>query len=374
MVKSYLSDTNPNYKCLEDYLKGGAFGALDSMEMDSNVVDYASDAFNDFVKILMGANFAEELMSAAPAIPIELPTHYDTDQFGLLKRLIEKIIPAAEEAGIDTSKFPYYSIIPTGLVNACAVKLPCSDRSFLLFDSQVFLYCYLFSKVFAACVPIHNGEEDHYAFELDAVKRNLEDHDEVAFHLHDILNAYSILKKPMFATPYAPPEKCRSLLSAIYNGMELFLVGHEFGHVYRGHLNNLMPIQALKTVEVYASSREHAQEYEADYVGLVLALLALRRDGFEVPIAYASIEMFFTALELSERFSCFTDDDSDDKFLAVSSNSHPSVAERKAFLRKMLPLIVQPESHADYAVALAQRFSEIAILAWQLTRDRHMHP
>jgi hypothetical protein len=161
--------------------------------------------------------------------------------FYILNRLVSRIRNAAKALGLNTDDFPHYACIPSGLVNASAVKLPGVERSFLLFDSQLFIFCHLFAKGFARCLPIvGQGEGVSYSCEIDQVQRRLESMPELTTRLADLLFAYATTGSPGRARPYFPEEHYVPMIDALREGMELFVVGHEFAHIYAGHLADIL--------------------------------------------------------------------------------------------------------------------------------------
>src|SRR3989338_4525505 len=136
MSSIYLSDSNDDFRILENYLASGEFGILkgalkhlehQNLEMMKQVMASVLHAMPDIAS-------SKDVDDFVTKIPLEIPTKYDSPlAYQLLKGLIQKIKDAAAGIGLDISTFPHYSSIPTKQVNACAVRLPGATKPFLLF-------------------------------------------------------------------------------------------------------------------------------------------------------------------------------------------------------------------------------------------------
>lgn len=362
---TYLSDTDPDLKCLEKYLGEGQFGKL--RDFDVYEAHHDIEMQRKFYE-LIASRLGEKNVNFAKAFPtnITLPTRYESPmQYRLVIDLVEKIKTVAEEYGIDTSDFPHYSSIPTQLVNAQAVKLPCAKRHFLLFDSQLFLYCHLFSKAFALCIPII-GEEKGYQFSVDLakVKTRLSSTPECVERLRDLLGALDETDVPGHAEPYIP-EQAYSQLGALFrDGMELFVVAHEFGHVYANHLDSLLPRVSFAAQSQGASNNSHRQEFEADAIGLLLTIAAQAKSGFDAGLSYIGVELFFHALEMQDKFSHLMKHGSDEGYNQQSSTTHPSHYLRRMALREGLSQIFNEKADVDAAQKLAMQYDGVVDILW----------
>lgn len=369
---TYLSDTDPDLKCLEKYLGEGQFGKL----CDFDVYEAHHDIeMQRKLYELVASRLGVESINFAEAFPtnVTLPTRYESPmQYRLVVGLVEKIRAVAEQYGIDTSDFPHYSSIPTQMVNAQAVKLPCSKRNFLLFDSQLFLYCHLFAKAFALCIPIV-GKDEGFQFSVDLaeVKARLSSTPECVERLCDLLGALDETDVPGHAEPYIP-EQAYSRLSALFrDGMELFVVAHEFGHVYANHLNSLLPRVSFAAQSQGTSNSSHLQEFEADAIGLLLTLTAQAKRGFDAGLSYIGIELFFHALEMQDKFSHLMKHGSDENYTQQSSATHPSHYLRRMALREGLSKILNEKGDVDAALGLANQYDGVVDILWSEIRKQY---
>lgn len=324
---------------------------------------------------MIGAQLGVSWSETAGLLPehIELPTRYESPtHYIILDRLIKRIKNSADKYGLDTSDFPYHSSIPTGLVNAQAVRLPCSRKDFILFDSQIFNYCHLFAKAFALCLPVVS-REGHWSFsiEIEDVKKRVTEYPECIDRLVDLLGALDETTVPGMAAPYVPEPEYAHLSSLYRDGMELFIVGHEFGHVYAKHLNLLLPRRRAAEVPNEDLNASHVQEFEADSIGLLLMISAQAEQGYDAGLSYIGAELFFHALELQERFSHLQAFGASEDFIETRSSSHPSNRERREALRVVVTQALEQGERLQATLQLAARYEEVIEMLWDAVQRRY---
>lgn len=301
---------------------------------------------------------------------IQLPTRYDSPlQFRLLDGLVGRVKEAAQSLEIEVKDFPHYACIPTGLVNARAVLLPTIERPFLLFDSELFLYCHLFAKAFSRCLPVV-GRTKHISLSIapDQVEQRLRSTPDLIERFRDLLHTYATTGATSQSKQYDPESDYVHMLKILCDGMELFVVGHEFGHVQAGHLSTLLDQLGLNSDEHVVRNESHRQEHEADLLGLLLTLQAMASSGYDAALSCVGVELFFVSLEMAERSRYITRHGTDDGYAEASSETHPSSSERRAFLREALRFFFDGTTQAETALDLAEKYSEIANLLWVATR------
>lgn len=367
MKISYLSDTDPDYSSLEQHLKAGGFGELSDQWLHEAQQNLASleNVFNRVADNMpwLTPEVREQLVKVED---VTLPTRFDSPlHFRILDGLISRIREAARSIGLDITSFPHYSCIPTGQVNASAVKLPHAQRSFLLFDSQLFIYCNLFAKAFAQCLPVTGrGENISYSTDIDLVRRRLKSKPIVTKRLAEVLFAYATTGYPGHAGQYNPEKDYMPLVQTLRDGMELFVVGHEFGHVYAGHLSEILRRFGIVSENLPLESVSHVQEHEADCLGLLLTLKAMSEQGYDASLSFIGIEMFFVSLELAARARHFINDGTDETYVDLPSESHPSNSRRREVISETLELFSTAEQVEEMR-AIASHYGAIATLLWQ---------
>ena len=368
---TFLSDSQSDFASLEKHLQSGAFGVLQDQELHEAQQDLATHQ-QIAEAIAEGFPWVSPEMHAqlSQFVDVILPTRLDSPMhFRILKGLVSNIKDAANAIGLDTDEFPHYACIPTGLVNASAVKLPNVERSFLLFDSQLFLYCYLFAKSFARCVPIVGQDKViSYSIEIDKVESRVQAEPELTTRLSDVLFAYATTGSPGNAKQYFPEQSYVPLIDVLRDGMELFVVGHEFAHIYAGHLSEILRRFSLTSESFDADKESHLKEHEADCLGLLLTLKAMGKKGYDAGLSYVGVELFFASLDMAARARHIVDHKTDDGYVDLPSESHPSYSKRREILREALAMFISEATIVESMLAVSAQYQEITALLWRYVK------
>jgi len=371
MKVTFRSDRESDFAHLEQHLTAGSFGNLPDTgrHQAEHDVDRLGEAMGT---LLSGLPWATDEIRAqlAEFDDLDLPTRYDSPtQFRILGKLVSRVKAAAELIGIETKMFPYFSCIPTGLVNASAVVIPNVSRSFLLFDSELLLYCHLFAKAFAQCLPvIGRSEMLSLSVDIELVKERIYQVPVLTESFADLLSSYSVTGSPSQSKHYNPEADYLHLIDILRDGMELFVVAHEFGHVYSDHLAGILKRLGLREEDLLGENPSHRQEHEADLIGMVLTLQAMSDSGYDAALAYVGIELFFVSLDMASRARHIVLHGTAEGYVDSASASHPSSGDRRILLRESLGTFIAEEEQAEGARKLAATYTEIAELLWNSAR------
>lgn len=367
-MRKYRSDTQQDFRILEDALKAGHLGHLPDEERVFWETDPRASPLilEDVVSRNPSAFSREELQEYVQTIAaLVLPTRYDSPSaFSLLDDLVKEVQGETVKLGLDLDAFPHYATVPTGMVNAMAVPLPGAGKPFLLFDGQLFLFCHLVSKIYAQCLDVtSHGETQQFSMRPELVQAKLARSPEVFNRLADVLVA--VLKKggPSSSKPFPVDVASTGMATCLRKSMEIFVVAHEFGHVYAGHLNDaLAPLRAIHAASDLPQA--HRQEFEADYIGLVLTLLVLGKQGYDVALSIIGVKLFFAALDLLSRYAQFLKVGRRGKFVSTPSATHPSNQARRAALDVGMKALNLPMEEIEKSVLLSHRMDTVTDSLW----------
>lgn len=372
MKITYLSDTNPDFACLERYLSDGYFGQLN--DEYNAVIEKEAKTFLASMKDFFGSSTLSQeesnlLLEHVYKEHLTLPTKYESiSQYNILTSLTTRIQQSIKDLKLDFEYFPYYTTIPTGEVNACAIKLPEAEKEFLLFDSQLFLYCHLFSKAFSLCLPLEKKDEQgvFLSIEKKTVDLHLNQNENLCMdRMIDILENYTINNHPGAATQYFAPKEYEGYINLIRDGMELMIVGHEFGHFHRGHLNENTMLAMAKAEQTNLISKDHREEYEADLIGCMLAYKSLLRDGYDSALSYIGIDLFFSSMILSLRYESLKSGIKSEDFIEEESDSHPTFENRRRFLRLLVKEIDGFKENIESIESLYSAYDKVIESIWR---------
>jgi hypothetical protein len=264
--------------------------------------------------------------------------------------LVDRITKSINHFELEHNGLPNFSTLPTGEVNACAVELPYAKKAFLLFDSQLFTFCHLFSKAFALCLPLKGTSEGQVQLSteitevIEHVKSN---ENSCLLRVVDVLTSYCLKNRPGDAEQYYPPRDYITYVDLIRDGMELMIVGHELGHYFSGHLNSGIKNVLSEMYDQDLMSTAHQDEYVADFWGAVLSMQALSNEGYDAALSFIGIDLFFSSMILCCRFSSLMAGIKDEHFEEEESETHPTFKNRQAFLRQAIMDVEGIDEHKE---------------------------
>jgi hypothetical protein len=286
--------------------------------------------------------------------------------FLVLSNLVEKIETVVDTfKNIKNKKKILFGSLSTGDVNGVAIDFRNPEYSIVLIDDGVLGFANLLSKSIAHAFPMKsNAEGLQFSTDIELVKERIAGSSDLSFRLTDLILAYIISGNPHHARPYPPQKEYAGLSSVWRESMELFILGHEYGHVRLGHLDSQLKamIHHDGYDEIPASWQ---QEFEADHFGLIVTLACLAKNGISPSLGYAGIEAFFFGLGLLEQtLSQFFEVE----FVDEGSSTHPPASLRREMLRRGLADYLE-ESERDAAIELARVFEAVLGLMAPTLRD-----
>jgi hypothetical protein len=239
---------------------------------------------------------AQEGYTAALAMPADEPAHravvVGDDE--ALSRHVEDIEGVLSEGHL--LRKPILGMLWARTPSAATIQVPGTAQSVVALDSDTFIMTNLLSKALVQAFPLGDKETfgDTEAF-ATAIEQNLLDRPEAKQRMSELLLNYGMHGTAAAARPYLLDYE--SMRRAYYTtrGMQLFAVAHEYGHL-RAHELALRPADGAGQI-IWS----WAQELYADTLGGATAITALRQDGYDTGLAFASVDIYFTGLWLLER-------------------------------------------------------------------------
>lgn len=187
---------------------------------------------------------------------------------------------------------PVLGTLPLGQLNAHAIRVPGGEGYVVAFQRGVVGFINLLTKAVAAALP---HEQDPQTGRIDfnpdlrVVDERLREDDEPVSRLAAFLAAYVLGGHPHSAPPYVLKGRGLVLATLLRRSGQLFVGGHEYGHIAAGHLVSKKDVRHfVGDVEVPIISVEWKDEYEADFVGMVLITKALQGE-LDLAMSYAEL-------------------------------------------------------------------------------------
>lgn len=304
----------------------------------------------------------EETETAKPS-KYESVTVYRT-----MEMLAVQIEAAARTWGLPAPVLPVYGSLPIGQLNARAIRVPHSTECLIVFQHGVLGFANLLAKAVAASFPHKEADKEgmvRFSGDVDDIVDGWRNNKEPLGRFADLLISYVTQGDPHKAAQYFLGQPFAALADVLRDSFELFIFGHEFGHVIAEHLETQSSAGVrVGEVELETLEANWNMEFEADYIGFVLTMLAMREQRFDAALSYCGIDLFFSAVEVLERaVSILVHGEAK---ASAPSDTHPPPELRRKALRDHLGKICDEESAAG-ARSLAETSQQILDLMWERT-------
>lgn len=301
------------------------------------------------------------------ALAIPRPSRFeDPMNFKLLHDLIIAIEQAAASLGRTIPQRPVFGTLRTGQVNAAVIPVPSSSQFIVAVETELFLFALLTCKAVGVTFPAKASGTDQITltFSRTDITSNLNAHPEASHRFREVLLAYLVQGSPGSAPPYLIEESQMELPGHLIHSLELFVVGHEYGHIFADHLGSVQSTPAtIAGVPIDEVMFNWFQEIDADAIGLELSLEASRLTGTPLPIAYAGAELLFSLFQVVESSLSILQTGSP---TTQPSPTHPPPSDRREHLRDVITASLPSEAvepvleFADVVNLVVQRFREDA--------------
>lgn len=263
---------------------------------------------------------------------IELPTRFENpSSYRIILDLRKEIEEASKDLSISIPIELVVGTLPTGQVNARVIKIPSNGDFVVVFESGFFTFANLLAKATIKAMPFIGTENDKLSFSTDwdgsvnsdALRR-----------FQEVIIAYLLHGQPNAAPPYLIDYPHQRLTNILRNSMELFVIGHEYGHVIGGHFSTGQKTSAfLIGNEVNEIIYSWQQEFEADAWGLQLMLHAMMKKGHDLSLSFWGADFFFSCIDVVERSTSII---RTGELKNQPLGSHPPAKARREALRKVL--------------------------------------
>jgi hypothetical protein len=300
----------------------------------------------------------------------KLPTKYqELYSFGTVHNLLKELVGAAPVIGCEIPIPPVIGTISTSSVNACTLILE-TEEPIIFVEEDILSFIHLFSKVFVQCLSLEKKTEGRSSIILDKndIRMNIKDNPEILFRFKDFLTAYILNGSPRESKPYLLKQDARyQLCTQIMMSAELFLVGHELGHVLANHLKTRRKLLFYNQEhDLKHENRNWEKEFEADKIGMYLSMKALEKYGWGDDMCYVGIEPFFTVYDIALRARKILKDGNED--ISDEFRSHPPNNLRRQNTRLELKKITSAENFLN-ATYLPDLIHETMEYLWEESKD-----
>lgn len=307
-------------------------------------------------------------MLAAPQSP-ECNPYEDPSFISILSKLLGLLKRAAAVTSFPLPEDPCIGSLPLGQPNAEVLLVPSGEGGeyVIVIQTGLFDFLHLLTKVIVQLLPVKSRELlSEIAVDQDYVQKDK--HGLQRFR--ELLDAYVLHGNCYLAPSYRAEEPL--LTDALLTASELFVLCHEYGHMYHAHLQGgAMSMRLLGKYDVDTFRRGAEQEFHADSAGLQLMLAALK-DIAPLELRYCGAEVFLSGVDLLNRAICMLLTGKDG---VIVHGPHPPVPYRRKFLREFFLGFLKRdgcEAHAVAPVELGKAIERLIEQLWVSVREDYL--
>jgi hypothetical protein len=304
-----------------------------------------------------------------------MPTKYETpNNYLILLGLLKDIEKSAIQLSMEIPQLPIMGTLNSGRVNAMAIAVPNSDEYIIVFEFQVFMFALLFCKAIALAIP-DLGEKDgmwHFSLNMQDIEKEINNNKNAIQRFSEVLSAYLLFGVPGKAPPYSPKHTVSLLANILYTSMELFIMGHEYGHIQRNHFtqSSRMSIK-IGQKDVQELRPEWKKEIEADIIGLQLSTHAMLGKGYPLDLCISGAGLFFNCMDVVEKGLSLLRTGGDKNNI---STTHPPNSVRGELINKFLTDTI-PKEEIEGPMQTSNTIGKITELLWEKSKPlfRKLH-
>jgi len=359
-------------RCLEDFQEESLierFGK-DYLSKYNNVQGLTknTDFFNEYFKSQLNLsdeekkdftkNYNNSLKSCIVQTKYELP-----QSILILSSLFDKVDVAATKLSYQLNKKPFIGTAFSNEFNAFAARVPETEESLLVFESELFTLCNLLAKIIASCLPDFKIDENGVSFNCQntRIKNHIDTNPKIKERFKDFVINAIINSSPNGTKQYFLSAIVSKLHYELLSSLELFIVGHEYGHIYAGHIDKALVKKGINSNEqLELISPDWQMEFEADFYGLNLLVNTDNAEKF-LPFSILGPELFFTFLDIFERANALVKRGTETH--SKGSKEHPPTIERRNKIRKYLENSL-PKSHLDSYQVASEFLENVMEILW----------
>lgn len=298
----------------------------------------------------------------------KLPTKFqELHSFGTVHHLLEQILEASKIANYHVPNPPIIGTVSTESINAGAITLE-NGEPLIIVQEDFLSFIHLFAKIFVQCLPFgEKGETDNIIIRKDEILQNIKSNPDIIRRFKDFLNGY-IEGSPRKSEQYFLPMDSKYILCTyLMMGAELFMVGHELGHILRHHDHTRYKMWCFNNECVSTFEDDnHTKEFEADIIGTHLSMQAMALHGFRADFCYLGIECFFIIHDIALKAKKIVSKGHED--ISEDFSSHPSNQLRRSKVREELMQII-PKDEIENATYLPDIIEEIMSYLWENSKE-----
>jgi hypothetical protein len=335
------------------------------LRADPGVLRAIGDVVSTYRLDGAGPEAAAGMLDVVDSLVNETTSKYENPfMIKILRTRAAELEFAARKRNVPFPVPPLLGTLPHGEVNARTLLVPGTNQHIVLFESEMFLFLHLVAKAVAQVVPAFIDADGRlHVLAGDHARESIAAEPGLARRFTEVLLFYATTGQPGRATPYIQQPDKEVLTDKLRTGMELFVLGHEYGHVQCGHLGERKAAADLGGDDAPEEMLySWIEEIQADGVGFGLAIQPALVDGLGIDLMVAAADLYFTVLDLFDRAMQLLRAGNED---VPISATHPPHLVRRDGMEKALRARYGDD---DRIFALSIHLRNVAHLLWEQAR------
>jgi hypothetical protein len=287
--------------------------------------------------------------------------------------LLSRVVQETEQrtCRVENVHFPERTLVaslPIGQMNAVTIHLPQTDEYLILFQRGLFGLLNLFARAISSVWPEGKpGEGAPLLVKREELKRNFGKVSDPEYFL-GVLQQSLIRGNPNgFAVIPQSPSRSGTKEALLLNA-EVFILGHEYGHIQRGHFKAQRDTTVkLGNRALSVTSRSHQEEFAADLTGFEYANCFGSLGPIQQYLAYCGTCFFFSCQDIVEEALLLLAGEND---ATRARDTHPTGMQRREAITNVLRFQIG-EKNAELLIRgyaemhwILQEFWRIAKPGW----------
>ena len=311
-----------------------------NLPMHNKELQQRIEAFDNELFRTRGYSPKEKLLGLA------LPTKYENPSYySLMKNRFESIREEAVNLKKDNSvwsfKDPVFGTLPTGQINAMAIQVPDSDDHLIVFEEQIIVFCNLLSKIIAQSIPQNN--ENTSPVNKSEIMIHLDENPQILARFLQLITLYVTNERISDGTQYNLDKKYDDFVSLFNHSIELFLFGHEYGHIVQWKSEKIRLVEKkLRNETISEIYHPWEEEFLSDMIGLnLMTSIMKRKHNVEPAWSLTGIQIILHAIHMLDNVDSIVNtgneiDYSDKAQINPKVLSHPPANMRWKTLEKFV--------------------------------------
>ncbi len=284
------------------------------------------------------------------------PTPYeDPNLYAILLEMSDDIEAALKAQHLPTPVRLILGTLPANTLEASSFALPSTHEHIVLFESGLFDFAFRMSRIAALAFPSIDPATGWFASEVD-IARDVGKHPEILDQFQALLHAYLVEGDPRRAKVPAIGDPHVMTAAILLRSLELFVLGHEYGHIVASHADHMGPNPSADATIRY----DWDDEYGADSVGVSLMTSVMG----DFPLAFWGAVHWFACKEVFDRCRSVVATGMVEPPAATAT--HPPNLERSRQLRIVVREL-RPGPETEQAIALAGQLDSFWSRLWQIS-------